>query len=147
MLPWFISILICLRYKYGSILWLEDGNLYLRLRKVSHTIYATNGKVTHIHRRMCERDYIIDKSLVCLQSERRTSCYNLCYHPGIHQSFWADVVKGNVSYCHQLIRRPSVNCSHFNLLLWNPLAQMNWSLVGSIYVRFSIKIVHFVLIH
>jgi hypothetical protein len=24
---------------------LEDGNLYLRLRKMSHTIYADNGKV------------------------------------------------------------------------------------------------------
>jgi hypothetical protein len=33
---------------------LEDGNLYLRLRKMSHTIYAANGKVSHIHRRMCE---------------------------------------------------------------------------------------------
>jgi hypothetical protein len=28
-------------YKYGIILWLEDGNLYLRLRKMSHTIYVT----------------------------------------------------------------------------------------------------------
>jgi len=28
-------------YKYGSILWLEDGYLYLRLRKMSHTIYVT----------------------------------------------------------------------------------------------------------
>jgi len=53
---------------------LEDGNLYLRLRKMSHTIYAANGKVSHIHRRMCEWDYTIDKSLVCLQSKRRTSC-------------------------------------------------------------------------
>jgi hypothetical protein len=32
---------------------LEDGNLYLRLRKMSHTIYAANGKVSHIHWRMC----------------------------------------------------------------------------------------------
>ena len=31
-----------------------DGNLYLRLRKMSHTIYAANGKVSHIHPRMCE---------------------------------------------------------------------------------------------
>ena len=32
---------------------------------------------------------------------------------------------GNVSYCHYLVRqcRPSVNFSHFNLLLWNPLAK------------------------
>jgi ABC-type Mn2+/Zn2+ transport system permease subunit len=28
-------------YKYGSILWLEDNNLYLSLRKMSHTIYVT----------------------------------------------------------------------------------------------------------
>ncbi len=28
-------------------------NLYLRLRKMSHTIYAANGKISHIHRRMC----------------------------------------------------------------------------------------------
>ena len=31
----------------------EDGNLYLRLRKMSHTIYVANGKVIYIHRRMC----------------------------------------------------------------------------------------------
>jgi len=61
-------------YKYGSMLWLEDDNIYLRLRKMSHTIYAANGNVSHIHRRMCEWDYPIDKSLVCLQSERRMSC-------------------------------------------------------------------------
>ena len=48
--------------------------LYLRLRKMSHTIYAANGKVSHIHWCMHEWDYTIDKSLVCLQSERRTSC-------------------------------------------------------------------------
>jgi hypothetical protein len=40
-------------YKYGGILWLEDSNLYLRLRKMSHTIYAANGKVSNIHQRMC----------------------------------------------------------------------------------------------
>jgi hypothetical protein len=28
------------QYKYGSMLWLEDGSLYLRLRKMSHTIYT-----------------------------------------------------------------------------------------------------------
>ena len=27
--------------------------LYLLLRKMSHTIYAANGKASHIHRRMC----------------------------------------------------------------------------------------------
>jgi len=51
---------------------LEDGNLYLHLRKMSHTMYSANGKVSPIHRRMCEWDYTIDKLLVCLQSERRT---------------------------------------------------------------------------
>ena len=34
---------------------------------MSHTIYAANGSVSHIHQRMCECDYTIDKSLVCLQ--------------------------------------------------------------------------------
>ena len=33
--------------------WKTGGNLYLRLRKMSHTIYAANGKVSHIQRRMC----------------------------------------------------------------------------------------------
>ena len=37
---------------------------------MSHTIYAANGKINHIHRRMCERDYTIDNSFVCLQSKR-----------------------------------------------------------------------------
>jgi hypothetical protein len=32
----------------------KDGNLYLRLRKMLHTLYAANGKVSHIHRRMCK---------------------------------------------------------------------------------------------
>jgi hypothetical protein len=32
----------------------KDGNLYLPLRKMSHTLYAANGKVSHIHRRMCK---------------------------------------------------------------------------------------------
>jgi hypothetical protein len=32
-------------------------------RKRSHTIYAANGKVSHIHLRMWEWDYTIDKSL------------------------------------------------------------------------------------
>ena len=27
--------------------------IHLRLRKMLHTIYAANGKVSHIHRRMC----------------------------------------------------------------------------------------------
>jgi hypothetical protein len=35
-------------YKYGSILWLEDGNLYLRLRTMSHTIYAAKFEQTII---------------------------------------------------------------------------------------------------
>jgi len=43
-------------------------------RKCKHTIYAACGKVSCIHRRMCEWDYTIDKSLVCLQNEKRTLC-------------------------------------------------------------------------
>ena len=53
-------------YKYGSILWLEYGHLYLCLRKMSHTIYAAkfkqtiihqhvplHGRVSHMQQRMC----------------------------------------------------------------------------------------------
>ena len=36
-------------YNYGSILWLEDGNLYLNLRTMSHTIYAAKFEQTIIH--------------------------------------------------------------------------------------------------
>ena len=75
-------------YKYGSILWLEDGILYLRLRTMSHTIYAAKFEQTishqHVHLRresyshapvhVQMRLYPIDKSLVCLQSERRMLC-------------------------------------------------------------------------
>jgi hypothetical protein len=67
-------------YKYGSILWLADGNLYLRLRTKSHTIYAAKFEQTiihqHVHLRresqshaiahVLIRLYPIDKSLVCL---------------------------------------------------------------------------------
>jgi len=45
----------------GSILWLEDCNLYLRLQTMLHTIYAAKfinmyiyeGKVSHMNWRMC----------------------------------------------------------------------------------------------
>jgi uncharacterized protein involved in type VI secretion and phage assembly len=36
-------------YKYGSILWLEDGNSYLPLRTMSYTIYAAKFEQTIIH--------------------------------------------------------------------------------------------------
>jgi hypothetical protein len=36
-LPWIMSILICLTVQ---ILWLKDGNLYLRLQTMSHIFYA-----------------------------------------------------------------------------------------------------------
>jgi hypothetical protein len=66
--------------------YVEDGNLYLRLRTMSHTIYAAKFVQTiihqHVHLRresqshapahLLMRVYPIDKSLVCLQSERRT---------------------------------------------------------------------------
>ena len=54
----------------------------------------------------------------------------------------AHLAKDNMSFCHHL---SSVNFSHFNLLLWNPLAQWTQNLVGSIYGRSSIKNAHFVL--
>jgi prephenate dehydrogenase len=61
-------------------------NLYWRLRTMSHTMYAAKFEQTIIHQhvhlwRECQshepghmlmRLYPIDKSLVCLQSERRT---------------------------------------------------------------------------
>jgi hypothetical protein len=56
----------------------------------------------------------------------------------------AHLAKDNMSFCHHL---SSVNFSHFNLLLWNPLAQWTQNLVGSIYGRSSIKNAHFVLNH
>ena len=39
--------------------------------------------------------------------------------------FLAHLAKGHVSFCHHLasVVRPSVNFSHFNLLLWNRLAK------------------------
>ena len=62
-----------------SILWLEDGHLYLHLRTMSHTIYAAKFEQTIIHRHVhlrwesqshapahvLMRLYPIDKSLVC----------------------------------------------------------------------------------
>ena len=75
-------------YTNGSILSLEDGNLYLRVRTMSHTIYGAKYEQTiihqHVHLRrksqshapayVLMRLYPIDKSHVCLQSEKRTSC-------------------------------------------------------------------------
>jgi hypothetical protein len=66
---------------------LEDGNLYLRLRTMSHTICVAEFEQTIIHQQVHllresqshepphvrMRSYQIDKSLVCLQGERRTS--------------------------------------------------------------------------
>jgi hypothetical protein len=38
------------RIKYSSILWFEDDNLYLRLRTMSHTIYAAKFEQTIVSR-------------------------------------------------------------------------------------------------
>ena len=47
-----------------SILWLEDGNLYLRLRTMSHTIYAAKFEHMiihqHVHLRRESQSYSID---------------------------------------------------------------------------------------
>jgi hypothetical protein len=75
-------------YKYGSIIWLEDGYLYLGLQNMLHTIYAAIFEQTIIHQHVYIYDgsqsnapahvvmrlYPIDKSLVCSQSGRRKSC-------------------------------------------------------------------------
>ena len=66
----------------------EDGNLYLCLRTMSHTMYTAKFEQTiihqHVHLRresqlhapahVLVRLYPIDTSLVCLQGERRTLC-------------------------------------------------------------------------
>jgi hypothetical protein len=75
----------CLHVKYRTLRNSNNGNLYLRLRTMSHTIYAAKFRQTIIHQHVhlgCEsqshapahvlmRLFPIDKSLVCLQSERR----------------------------------------------------------------------------
>ena len=72
---------------------LEDGNLYLRLRTMSHTFYAAKFEQTishqHVHLRresqshapahVLMRLYPIDKSLVCLQSERISILLSQCF--------------------------------------------------------------------
>ena len=40
-------------------------------------IHIYNGKVNHVPAHVLMRLYPIDKSLVCLQNERRTSCQNV----------------------------------------------------------------------
>jgi hypothetical protein len=47
---------------------IQHWNIIITSMKMSHTIYAANGKVSHIDRRMCEWDYTTEKSLVCLPS-------------------------------------------------------------------------------
>jgi hypothetical protein len=65
-------------YKYGSILWLEDGNLYLRLRKMSQNILNTIcwqwKSQSHSPAHVLMSLYQMDNSLVCYQSERRSLC-------------------------------------------------------------------------
>ena len=43
--------------------------------------------------------------------------------------FLAHLAKGHVSFCHHFSSRPSVNISHFNLLLRNHWANCNQTLV------------------
>ena len=49
---------------------------------MSHTIYAANEKVSHIHQRMCEWDYTIDKSLVCLQAKEEVMLECIIFSKG-----------------------------------------------------------------
>jgi hypothetical protein len=46
---------ILVKKKYGSILYLEDGNLYLCLQTMSHTIYAAKFEQTIIHQHVLLR--------------------------------------------------------------------------------------------
>jgi hypothetical protein len=66
----------------------KRGNLYLRMWKMSHTIYAAKFEQTiihqHVHLRRKSQSHApahvlmrlnpIDKSVICLQSERKRSC-------------------------------------------------------------------------
>ena len=75
-LSWIILILICLRVQYGSILWLEDGNLYLRLRTMSYTIYATKFEQTKIHQHVHLRRE--SQSHIHLRLESQSYWWRIC---------------------------------------------------------------------
>ena len=53
----------------NTVVYFDGKTVIYIAENVAHN--TANGKVSHIHRRMCEWDYTIDKLLVCLQSERR----------------------------------------------------------------------------
>jgi hypothetical protein len=62
--------------------------------------------------------------------------------------FLAHLAKGNLSYCHHLVRSASsssVYC-YCNILIfyYETLCQLNWNFAGSIFVRCSIKSAPFV---
>ena len=40
------------RYRESTVLWLEDGNLYLRLQTMTHTIYPAKFEQTIIHQQV-----------------------------------------------------------------------------------------------
>jgi hypothetical protein len=50
---------------------ITNPRTFLRLQKMSHTIYASNGKQSYSPAHVLMRLYRMDNSLVCLQSERR----------------------------------------------------------------------------
>ena len=87
---------------------MEDGNLYLRLRTMSHTIYAAKFEQTIIHHhvhlrresqshapaRVLMRLYLIDKSLVFYKAKEGRhvrmshSVFMLQYHSNITQKYY-----------------------------------------------------------
>jgi hypothetical protein len=59
---------------------------------MSHTCYAANGKVSHIHRHMCEWDYTIDLSTkpkkdAMLELPTTTCFYDKTYIRGLFYSW------------------------------------------------------------
>jgi hypothetical protein len=72
-------------YKYGSILWLEDGNLYLRLRTMSHTIYAAKFEQTIIHQHVQMRRE--NQSHIHLRRESQSYWWSICNNNSVFACF------------------------------------------------------------
>jgi hypothetical protein len=95
---------------------LKQTNLYLIWLEIPVCIIKTGS----FQRNLMNKNYLqiwFQWQIPFLSTKRKKDVVlEFVLYSGIHQSFWADLVKGNVSYCDHLIRRPSVNFSHFNLL-------------------------------
>jgi hypothetical protein len=106
-------------------------------------------KWQHVH--PCPKDKLVN-FLVYLTGPEKSYCHYFAsvivvcslyvyFNHFLWNHFWLTLPKAMWGFAitwHQ----SSVNFSHFNLLLWNPSAKMNWNLVRSF-----IKTAHFVPIH